>query len=204
MMSPCTVSWHLGDELRPLGAGSLANAGSRIEAATMALFNQERLYSVAARRFGRKWRPSSSSDEDEEGKSTPKRNLRFGKFGASSEEDSEIEETGDSGTIRRRWSSAALRNCDMKKERRVLKSYEEETSDFAGRIRELREEIKNREVLGTERRRYESKGESLLTSKRLHSQIHLCLLRSTYHHRYCLTFVDLRNLIHKNSCLHGC
>lgn len=199
MMSPCTVSWQLGDELRPLGA----NAGHRTEAAVMALINQERLYSVAARRFGRKWRPNSSSDEDEEGKSTPKRNLRFGKFGASSEEDSEIEETGDSGTIRRRWSSAALRNCDMKKERRVLKSYEEENSDFAGRIRELREEIKNREVLGTERRRYESKGESLLTSKRLHSQIHLCLLLQ-YHHRYCLTFVDLRNLIRRNSCLHGC
>ncbi|KAF8691796.1 hypothetical protein HU200_040198 [Digitaria exilis] len=163
VMSPCTVSWHLGDELRPLGA---ANAGNRSEAAAMALFNQERLYSVAARRFGRKWRPHSSSDEDQDGTSTPKRNLRFGKFGASSEEDSEIDETGDRGTIRRRWSSAALRNCDMKKERRVLKSYEEENNDLAVRIRELREEIKNREVLGTERRRYESKGESLLTSKR--------------------------------------
>ncbi|KAF8779485.1 hypothetical protein HU200_002532 [Digitaria exilis] len=163
VMSPCTVSWHLGDDLRPLGA---ANAGNQSEAAAMALFNQERLYSVAARRFGRKWRPHSSSDEDQDGTSTPKRNLRFGKFGASSEEDSEIDETGDRGTIRRRWSSAALRNCDMKKERRVLKSYEEENNDLAGRIRELREEIKNREVLGTERRRYESKGESLLTSKR--------------------------------------
>lgn len=173
VMSPCTVSWHLGDELRPLGA---ANAGNQSEAAAMALFNQERLYSVAARRFGRKWRPHSSSDEDQDGTSTPKRNLRFGKFGASSEEDSEIDETGDRGTIRRRWSSAALRNCDMKKERRVLKSYEEENNDLAVRIRELREEIKNREVLGTERRRYESKGESLLTSKRLHSQSHLCFL----------------------------
>ncbi|TKW42379.1 hypothetical protein SEVIR_1G380600v4 [Setaria viridis] len=163
--SPCTMSWHLGVELRPLGVAGLAKAGNGREEAALALFNQERLYSVAARRFGRKWRPDSS-DEDEKGTSKPKRNLRFGKFGASSEEDSEIDESGDTSTIRRRWSSAALRNCDMKKERRVLKSYEEENNDLAGRIRELREEIKNREVLGTERRRYESKGESLLTSKR--------------------------------------
>ncbi|CAL4967744.1 unnamed protein product [Urochloa decumbens] len=165
VMSPCTVSWQLGVGLRPLGAGGLAKAGNGTDETALALFNQERLYSVAARRFGRKWRPDSS-DEDEEGASTPKRNLRFGKFGASSEEDSEIDESGDRSTIRRRWSSAALRNCDMKKERRVLKSYEEESNDLAGRIRELREEIKNREVLGTERRRYESRGESLLTSKR--------------------------------------
>ncbi|CAO2046956.1 unnamed protein product [Urochloa humidicola] len=165
VMSPCSVSWQLGVGLRQLGAGGLAKAGNGREETALALFNQERLYSVAARRFGRKWRPDSS-DEDEEGASTPKRNLRFGKFGASSEEDSEIDEDGDTSTIRRRWSSAALRNCDTKKERRVLKSYDEESDDLAGRIRELREEIKNREVLGTERRRYESRGESLLTSKR--------------------------------------
>ncbi|CAN6252734.1 unnamed protein product [Urochloa humidicola] len=165
VMSPCSVSWQLGVGLRQLGAGGLAEAGNGRDETALALFNQDRLYSVAARRFGRKWRPDSS-DEDEEGASTPKRNLRFGKFGASSDEDSEIDESGDRSTIRRRWSSAALRNCDMKKERRVLKSYDEESNDLADRIRELREEIKNREVLGTERRRYESRGESLLTSKR--------------------------------------
>jgi hypothetical protein len=162
-----------------LGVAGLAKAGNPTEETAMALFNQERLYSVAARRFGsRKWRPDSS-DEDDKGAPTAatKRSLRFGKFGASSEEDSEMDESGDTCAIRKRWSSAALRNCDVKKERRVLKSYEEENDDdFAGRIRELREEIKNREVLGTERRRYESRGESLLTSKRLHSQIHLCFL----------------------------
>ncbi|CAN6245545.1 unnamed protein product [Urochloa humidicola] len=165
LMSPCSMSWQLGVGLRQLGAGSLSEAGNGRDETALALFNQERLYSVAARRFGRKWRPDSS-DEDEKGASTPKRNLRFGKFGASSQEDSEIDESGDTSSIRRRWSSAALRNCDMKKERRVLKSYDEESNDLAGRIRELREEIKNREVLGTERRRYESRGESLLTSKR--------------------------------------
>lgn len=179
MMPRCPVSWHLGGHLRPLGVAGLAKAGNPTEETAMALFNQERLYSVAARRFGsRKWRPDSS-DEDDKGAPTAatKRSLRFGKFGASGEEDSEMDESGDTGAIRRRWSSAALRNCDVKKERRVLKSYEEgNDDDFAGRIRELREEIKNREVLGTERRRYESRGESLLTSKRLHSQIHLCFL----------------------------
>ncbi|PAN09057.1 hypothetical protein PAHAL_1G455300 [Panicum hallii] len=161
VMSPSTVSWQLG----PMGARDLDKAAKGREETALALLNQERLYSVAARRFGRKWRPDSS-DEDEEGTSTPKKNLRFGKFGASSEEDSEVDESEDTSTIRRRWSSAALRNCDMKKERRVLKSYEEENNDLAGRIRELREEIKNREVLGTERRHYESRGESLLTKKR--------------------------------------
>ncbi|WVZ73054.1 hypothetical protein U9M48_021408 [Paspalum notatum var. saurae] len=155
--SPCSENW-------PFLAGGLTKFGNGSGETALALFHQERLYSVAARRFGRKWRPDSS-DEDGEAASTPKRDLRFGKFGASSDEDSDSE-SGHAGAIRRRWSSAALRNCDMKKERRVLKSYEEENNDFAGRIRELREEIRNREVLGTERRRYESRGESLLTSKR--------------------------------------
>ncbi|XP_066332947.1 DEAD-box ATP-dependent RNA helicase 48-like isoform X4 [Miscanthus floridulus] len=162
VMTPCSVSWQPCVDLRPLVARGLTEVGNGRRETPLALFNQERLYSVAARRFGRKWRP----DEDDEGTSARKRNLRFGKFGASSEEDSEIDESEDTGAIRRRWSSAALRNCDMKKERRVLKSYEEESNDLAGRIRELREEIRNREVLGTERRRYESRGESLLTSKR--------------------------------------
>ncbi|EES07789.1 DEAD-box ATP-dependent RNA helicase 48 [Sorghum bicolor] len=165
VMTPCSVSWQPCVDLRPLVARGLTEVGNGRREAPLPLFNQERLYSVAARRFGRKWRPDSS-DDDDEGTSAPKRNLRFGKFGASSEEDSEIDESGDTGAIRRRWSSAALRNCDMKKERRVLKYYEEESNDLAGRIRELREEIRNREVLGTERRRYESRGESLLTSKR--------------------------------------
>jgi hypothetical protein len=161
--------------LRPLIARGLTEVGNGRRETPLALLNQERLYSVAVRRFGRKWRPDSS-DDDDESTSARKRNLRFGKFGASSEEDSEIDESGDTGAIRRRWSSAALRNCDMKKERRVLKSYEEESNDLAGRIRELREEIRNREVLGTERRRYESRGESLLTSKRSHSHISLYIL----------------------------
>ena len=168
MSHPSTVTWQLG----PLGARGLDKAR---EETALPLLNQERLYSVAARRFGRKWRPDSS-DEDEEATSTPRRNLGFGKFGASSEEGSEVDESEDTSTIRRRWSSAALRNCDMKKDRRAFKSYEEENNDLAGRIRELREEIKNREVLGTERRHYESRGESLLTNKRLHSRIHLYLL----------------------------
>ncbi|KAL6912313.1 hypothetical protein ACP4OV_001118 [Aristida adscensionis] len=164
-MSSCSASRQSGVGLMPLGARGLSEVGNRWEEPAMALLNQERLYSVAARRFGRKWRPDSS-DENEEDTSTAKRGLKFGKFAASSEEDSDSEEMGETSAIRRRWSSAALRNCDMKKERRVLKSYEEENSDLAGRIRELREEIRNREVLGTERRRYESRGESLLTNKR--------------------------------------
>lgn len=172
MMTPRSVRWQPCVDLRPLIARGLTEVGNGRREPPLALFNQERLYAVAARRFGRKWRPDSS-DEDDEGASAPKRNLRFGKFGASSEEDSESDESGDTGAIRRRWSSAALRNCDMKKERRVLKSYEEESNDLAGRIRELREEIRNREVLGTERRRYESRGESLLTSKRSCSHISL-------------------------------
>lgn len=161
VMSPCSKSWPSGVVLRPaFAAGGLSEIENGEGDAPLALLHQERLYSVAARRFGRKWRPDSSDDE---GMPTPKRDLRFGKFGASSDEDSA---SGDAGAIRRRWSSAALRNCDMRKERRVLKSYEEENNDLAGRIRELREEIRNREVLGTERRRYESRGESLLTNKR--------------------------------------
>ncbi|KAG8072987.1 hypothetical protein GUJ93_ZPchr0006g44215 [Zizania palustris] len=129
------------------------------------LFNQERFYSVAAGQFGRKWRPDSS-DEDDECMPVAKKDLRFAEFRASSEEESEHDELEARSAIRRKWSSAALRNCDMKKERRALKSYEEESNDHAGRIQELREEIRNMEVLGAERRRYESRGESLLTNKR--------------------------------------
>ncbi|GJM87488.1 hypothetical protein PR202_ga03448 [Eleusine coracana subsp. coracana] len=162
-ISPCSASCQSRLALIPFACGRLPDGR---EKPAMALFNQTRLFSVAARRFGRKWRPDSS-DEDKEGASTAtKRGLKFNKFRASSDEDSETDESGESSAIRRRWSSAALRNCDIKKERRVLKSYDEENNDLAGRIRELREEIKNREVLGTERRRYESRGESLLTSKR--------------------------------------
>jgi len=102
-----------------LVARGLTEVGNGRRETPLALFNQESLYSVAARRFGKKWRPDLS-DEDDEGASARKRNLRFGKFGASSEEDSEIDESEDTGAIRRRWSRAALRNCDMKKERRVL------------------------------------------------------------------------------------
>uniref|UniRef100_A0A0E0K750 ATP-dependent RNA helicase n=2 Tax=Oryza punctata TaxID=4537 RepID=A0A0E0K750_ORYPU len=127
--------------------------------------NGERFYSVAAGRFGRKWRPDSS-DEDDEDITAPNKDLRFGRFGASSEEESEGDELAARSAIRKKWSSAALRNCDMKKERRALKSYEEENNDHTGSFRELREEIKNREVLGAERRRYESRGESLFTNKR--------------------------------------
>lgn len=166
VMTRCSVSCQPCVDLRPLVASGLTEDGNGRKDTPLAQFNQERFYSVAVRRFGRKWRPDSS-DQDDKGTSAPKKNLRFGKkFGASSEEDSEIDESGDTGAIRRRWSSAALRNCDVKKERRVLKSYGEESNDLAGRIQELREEIRNREVLGTERRRYESRGESLLTSKR--------------------------------------
>ncbi|XP_062221441.1 DEAD-box ATP-dependent RNA helicase 48-like isoform X2 [Phragmites australis] len=165
VMSPCSASRQSGVELSSLSAGGLTAVGNGREETALALFNQERLYSVAVRRFGRKWRPDSS-DEDKEGTSTAKRGLKFCKFGASSEDVSESDELGETSAIRRRWSSAALRNCDMKKERRVPKSHEEEKNDLAGRILELREEIKNREVLGTERRRYESRGESLLTNKR--------------------------------------
>ncbi|KAK3159532.1 hypothetical protein QOZ80_2AG0151230 [Eleusine coracana subsp. coracana] len=162
-ISPCSASWQSRLALIPFACGRLPDGR---EKPAPALLNQTRLFSVAARRFGRKWRPDSS-DEDDEGTSTaPKRGLKFNKFRASSDEDSETDESGEPSAIRRRWSSAALRNCDMKKERRVLKSYDEENNDLTGRIRELREEIKNREVLGTERRRYESRGESLLTSKR--------------------------------------
>lgn len=174
MMSPCSASWQSRLGLMPFSSGRLSDGR---EEPAMALLNQTRLFSVAARRFGRKWRPDSS-DEDAEGASTAKRGLKFNKFRASSDEDSESDDTGETGAIRRRWSSAALRNCDMKKERRVLKSYEEENNDLAGRIRELREEIKNREVLGTERRHYESMGESLLTNKRLHYHNHLVLFIS--------------------------
>ncbi|XP_006648157.1 DEAD-box ATP-dependent RNA helicase 48 [Oryza brachyantha] len=130
----------------------------------LSLFIQERFYSVAAGRFGRKWRPDSSDEDDDI--STAKKDLKFAKLGASSEEESEDDELEARTAIRKKWSSAALRNCDIKKERRALKSYEEENNDLDGSFRELREEIKNREVLGVERRRYESRGESLFTNKR--------------------------------------
>jgi hypothetical protein len=166
VMSPCSAICQSRLALAPFSPGRLPDGR---EEPALALLNQARLFSAAAKRFGRKWRPDSS-DEDEEGASTAKTGLKFNKFRASSDEDSESDESGETSPIRRRWSSAALRNCDMKKERRVLKSYEEENNDLAGRIRELREEIKNREVLGTERRRYEARGESLLTNKRSLSQ----------------------------------
>ncbi|KAM0906567.1 hypothetical protein ACQ4PT_016701 [Festuca glaucescens] len=153
--------------LMPLGARQLARVGNGGKGPPLALFNQERLYAVAARRFGQKW-GRDSSDEDEDGGPTSKRDLRLRKFVASREEESEDDEpAGEASAIRRKWSSAALRNCDMKKERRVqLKTYEEENNDITGRIQELREESRNREVLGAERRRYESRGESLFTNKR--------------------------------------
>jgi hypothetical protein len=154
----------------PLGATQLAEVGNGTKGA---LLNQERLYAVAARRFGQRW-GRDSSDEDQEGAPAAKRDLRLRKFVDSrEEEESEDDEPeGEGSAIRRKWSSAALRNCDMKKERRVqLKTYEEENNDIAGRIQELREEIRNREVLGAERRRYESRGESLFTNKRLFSNV---------------------------------
>jgi hypothetical protein len=53
--------------------------------------------------------------------------LRFAKFGASSEEESEDDELETrSAIIRKKRSSAALRNCDMK-ERRVLGPMREKT-----------------------------------------------------------------------------
>ncbi|BAF10498.1 dEAD-box ATP-dependent RNA helicase 48 [Oryza sativa Japonica Group] len=149
-----------GTSMVPLIARGLASA--RIAPSQL---NGERFYSFAAGRFGRKLRPDSS-DEDDEDISTAKKDMRFARFGASSEEESGYDELEARSAIRKKWSSAALRNCDMKKERRALKSYEEENNDLAGSFRELREEIKNREVLGAERRRYESRGESLFTNKR--------------------------------------
>uniref|UniRef100_A0A0D9VMX3 ATP-dependent RNA helicase n=1 Tax=Leersia perrieri TaxID=77586 RepID=A0A0D9VMX3_9ORYZ len=162
VMPPFQVNQESGDasSMMPMIARGLASG--RIAPSQL---NEERLYSVAAGRFGRKWRPDSS-DEDDKGISTAKKNLRFAKFGASSEEESEDDELEVRSAIRKKWSSAALRNCDMKKDRRALKSYEEENNDLTGSFRELREEIKNKEVLGVERRRYESRGESLFTNKR--------------------------------------
>jgi hypothetical protein len=157
----------------PLGARQLTQVGDGRNGTPLALLNQERLYAVAARRFGQRW-GKDSSDEDEYGMPAAKRDLRLRKFVASREDESEDDddEAGEASAIRRKWSTAALRNCDMKKERRVqLKTYEEENNDIAGRIQELREEIRNREVLGAERRRYESRGESLFTNKRLHSPL---------------------------------
>jgi hypothetical protein len=166
----------------PLGARQLAQVGDGRNGTPLALLNQERLYAVAARRFGQRW-GKDSSDEDEYGMPAAKRDLRLRKFVASREDESEDDddEAGEASAIRRKWSTAALRNCDMKKERRVqLKTYEEENNDIAGRIQELREEIRNREVLGAERRRYESRGESLFTNKRLHSPF----LQFFYFHHY--------------------
>ncbi|KAM0872834.1 hypothetical protein ACQ4PT_038456 [Festuca glaucescens] len=163
---PCRPHRRSICALMPLGATQLAEVANGTNGTPLALFNQERLYAVAARRFGQRW-GRDSSDEDEP---AAKRDLRLRKFVASREEEEESEDdeqAGEASAIRRKWSSAALRNCDMKKERRVqLKTYEEENSDIAGRIQELREEIRNREVLGAERRRYESRGESLFTNKR--------------------------------------
>uniref|UniRef100_A0A0D3FCB1 ATP-dependent RNA helicase n=2 Tax=Oryza TaxID=4527 RepID=A0A0D3FCB1_9ORYZ len=146
--------------MMPLIARGLASART-----APSQLNGERFYSFAAGRFGRKLRPDSS-DEDDEDISTAKKDMRFARFGASSEEESGDDELEARSAIRKKWSSAALRNCDKKKERRALKSYEEENNDLSGSFRELREEIKNREVLGAERRRYESRGESLFTNKR--------------------------------------
>ncbi|CAM0943340.1 unnamed protein product [Alopecurus aequalis] len=164
---PCLPCRGSSGALMPLGARQLAGVGNGREGTLLALFNQERLYAVAARRFGQKWKPDSL-DDDEGDKPAAKRDLRLRKFVASrGEESSEDDESGEASAIRRKWSTAALRNCDMKKERRVqLKTYEEEKNDITGRIQELREEIRNREVLGSERRLYESRGESLFTNKR--------------------------------------
>ncbi|KAE8779854.1 DEAD-box ATP-dependent RNA helicase 48-like [Hordeum vulgare] len=166
-MPPLSPRQESSAALMPLGARQLSEAGGSRKGAPPALFYaQERLYSAAApRRFGQKWRPDSS-DEDEEVMPPAKRDLRLAKFVASRQDESEDDEPGETSAIRRKWSSAALRNCDMKRDRRPLKSYEEESDDITGRIQELREEIRNREVLGAERRRYESRGESVFTNKR--------------------------------------
>ncbi|VAI51890.1 unnamed protein product [Triticum turgidum subsp. durum] len=166
-MPPCSPCRESGAALMPLVARQLAEAGDGRKATPLALFyTQERLYSVAAtRRFGQKWRPDSS-DEDEE--VMPAADLRLAKFMASREDESEDDEPGETSAIRRKWSTAALRNCDMKRDRRPLKSYEEESDDdITGRIQELREEIRNREVLGAERRRFDECGISPLTVKAL-------------------------------------
>lgn len=164
---PCQPHRRSTGALMPPGATQLAEVGNGTKGTPLALLNQERLYAAAARRFGQRW-GRDSSDKDREGAPAAKRDLRLRKFVASREEESEDDEPeGEASAIRRKWSSAALRNCDMKKERRVqLKTHEEENNDIAGRIQELREEIRNREVLGAERRRYESRGESLFTNKR--------------------------------------
>lgn len=166
----------------PSPRGILAKDRARVKEPFLASFDQKRLYSAVASREMRprsqpRWRRNSSSEEDSdldcsfEGDAAMKRDSsRFLKFGGrNEEEDDEEPDFGGRGSPRKKmFSSAALRNCDAKKERRVLRSLDD-TNDASSKFCELRDELKKkRELMGSHKWQNEAKEECVLTKKRLH------------------------------------
>nr|CAD1830747.1 unnamed protein product [Ananas comosus var. bracteatus] len=164
----------------PSPRGVLAKDRARVKKPFLASFDQKRPYSVVASREMRprsqpRWRRNSSSEEDSdldcsfEGDTAMKRDSsRFLKFGSRNEEEDDKEsDFGGRGSPRKKMlSSAALRNCDAKKERRVLRSLDD-TNDVSSKFCELRDELKKkRELMGSQKWQNEAKEECVLTKKR--------------------------------------
>ncbi|XP_072967753.1 DEAD-box ATP-dependent RNA helicase 48-like [Typha angustifolia] len=149
----------------PLDVRKLVEDRRGRKVASSASFNQRREFSVVSGR-GIRWRDNISSEEEEEDAEVRK-DLRFLRLGAQNEEESEESDlVGKRSPRKKMMSSAALRNYDAKKERRALKHVEEEISDFSNQIRQLRDELRNREPVVGEKWQREVKEGSILTQKR--------------------------------------
>ncbi|CAL9104914.1 DEAD-box ATP-dependent RNA helicase 48 isoform X1 [Musa acuminata AAA Group] len=151
-------------------------------------FSKREYSTMPGRRNGMRskmrWR-NSSSDEDSESdtrvvsngnsmtehrnadRGTPKNSRLFPKFSIKS--DGESEE--DSGLMSRAsagkkiFSKAALRNYDMKNQRRVPRSIEE-CSDPSNEMQEIRDELWKKQAYAYDTTRRDAEEESLLTKKR--------------------------------------
>ncbi|RWW74131.1 hypothetical protein BHE74_00017935 [Ensete ventricosum] len=152
-------------------------------------FNKREYSTMPGRQNGMRskmrWR-NSSSDEDSESdagvvsngnsmkelrdadRGTPKNSRLFPKFSIGSDRESEE----DSGSMSRAsaekkiFSRAALRNHDMKTQRRVSRSIEER-GDLSSEIQEIRDELRKKQLYAYDTMRHDAEEESLLTKKRL-------------------------------------
>ncbi|KAJ8490472.1 hypothetical protein OPV22_012193 [Ensete ventricosum] len=151
-------------------------------------FNKREYSTMPGRQNGMRskmrWR-NSSSDEDSESdagvvsngnsmkelrdadRGTPKNSRLFPKFSIGSDRESEE----DSGSMSRAsaekkiFSRAALRNHDMKTQRRVSRSIEER-GDLSSEIQEIRDELRKKQLYAYDTMRHDAEEESLLTKKR--------------------------------------
>lgn len=171
-----------------------------------------------------RWR-NSSSDEDSESdarvvsngnsmtelrdadRGTPKNSRLFPKFNIKS--DGESEE--DSGLMSRAsagkkiFSKAALRNYDMKNQRRVPRSIEE-CSDPSNEMQEIRDELWKKQAYAYDTTRRDAEEESLLTKKRylLNQMIYVkknIIYESISINHEILYYLDMNELIPLISCI---